>query len=95
LILVNAPWLKICCNAPNCRFNLQEQEHCMKRNRSNPGLEAIYARLDQIQMSAADRLNARAALAQADALADFLLGTIELAKRLLRTRALHPTSAHG
>jgi hypothetical protein len=46
-------------------------------------------------MSSADRLNARAALAQADALAVFLLGAIDLAKRLLRTRALRPTSAHG
>ena len=36
----------------------------MKRDRSTPGLEALYARLDQIRMSQADRLNARAALAQ-------------------------------
>ena len=67
----------------------------MKKDRSKPSLEAIYARLDQIHMSPADRLNARAALAQADALADFLLGTIDLAKRLLGTRALRPTCAHG
>jgi hypothetical protein len=77
------------------RLNLQQKEHCMKRDRSNPGLEAIYARLDEIHMSPADRLNARAALAQADALADFFLGTIDLAKRLFRTRVLRPTSAHG
>jgi len=67
----------------------------MNQARSNPGLEALYARLDEIHMSPADRLNARAALAQADALADFILGTIDLAKRLLGARALRPTSAHG
>ena len=67
----------------------------MNRTERNPGLEAIYARLDEIHMSPADRLNARAALAQADALADFIVGVIDLAKRLLRTRALRPTSAHG
>jgi len=67
----------------------------MDRNKRNSGLEAIYARLDEIHMSPADRLNARAALAQADALADFILGAVDLAKRVLRTRALRPTSAHG
>ena len=67
----------------------------MKNERSHRGLESIYARLEEIQMSPADRLNARAALAQADALADVILGAIDLAKRLLRTRALRPTSAHG
>jgi hypothetical protein len=67
----------------------------MDRIKRNPGLEAIYARLDEIHMSAADRLNARAALAQADALADFLLAVIDLARRVLHIRALHPTSAHG
>jgi hypothetical protein len=64
-----------------------------KRNRRS--LKPIYARLGAIQMSPADRLNARAALAQADALADVILGAIDLAKRLLRTRALHPSSARG
>jgi len=67
----------------------------MDRSKRNPGLEAIYARLDEIHMSPADRQNARAALAQADALADFILGAVDLAKRVLRTRALRPTSAHG
>jgi hypothetical protein len=67
----------------------------MKQARSNPGLEALYARLDEIHMSAADRLNARAALAQADALVDFILAILDLAKRLLGARALRPTSAHG
>jgi hypothetical protein len=67
----------------------------MNQARSNPGLEALNARLDEIHMSAADRLNARAALAQADALADFILATLELAKRLLGARALRPICAHG
>ena len=67
----------------------------MKNERSHRGLESIYARLEEIQMSPADRLNARAAIAQADALAEFIRGAIDLAKRLLRTRALRPTSAHG
>ena len=67
----------------------------MKVERDTRSLEAMYARLDEIHMSPADRQNARAALAQADALADFILRAIDLAKRLLRTRALRPTSAHG
>ena len=67
----------------------------MDRIKRNPGLEAIYARLDEIHMSPADRQNARAALAQADALADFIVGAVDLAKRLLRTGAVRPTSAHG
>jgi hypothetical protein len=67
----------------------------MKSDRSNRSLKSIYARLEEIQMSPADRLNARAAIAQADALAEFIRGAIDLAKRLLRTRALRPTSAHG
>lgn len=66
----------------------------MKQARSNPGLESLYVRLDEIQMSPADRLNARAALAQADVLADFILGIIDLAKRLFGARPLRPTSAH-
>jgi hypothetical protein len=76
-------------------LNPQDQEHCMKSERSIRSLESIYARLDEIRMSPADRLNARAALARADALADAILGAIDLAKRLLRTRALHPTSAQS
>lgn len=67
----------------------------MDRIKRNPGLEAIYARLDEIHMSAADRLNARAALAQADALVDFILAAIDFAKRVLHSRTLRPTSAHG
>ena len=66
----------------------------MNHARTNPALEALYARLDEIQMSPADRLNARAALAQADVLADFILAALDLAKRLFGAHALRPTSAH-
>jgi hypothetical protein len=46
-------------------------------------------------MSPADRQNAKAALAQADALADDILAAIDFVKRLISTRGLHPTSAHS
>ena len=61
----------------------------MKHDRSNPGLEALYARLDEIRMSEAERQQARAALAQADALVDLTLDLVKLVKRLAgaRTRA--------
>jgi hypothetical protein len=66
----------------------------MKRTRANPGLSAIYARIDKVRMSPADRLNAKSALAQADALADALLAASDFIKRVLGTSGLHPTSAH-
>ena len=50
----------------------------MNRKRKDKGLEALYARLDEIRMSEAERQQARAALAQADALADFLLRATRL-----------------
>ena len=56
----------------------------MSRKRKDRGLEALYARLDEIRMNPADRQAARSALAQADAVADFLLG---VARRLSRLRA--------
>ena len=67
----------------------------MNRKNRNPGLEALYARLDEIQMSTADRLAARHALAQADELVDLILGVADLFKRALGARPLSPTSAHG
>jgi len=54
---------------------------------TKPGLEALYARLDEIHMSPADRQNARVALAQADALADILVAILELPRRLIGNRA--------
>lgn len=58
----------------------------MSQKRSNPGLETLYARLDEIRMSSAERQAARSALAQADALADFLLAAQALVKRLAGAR---------
>lgn len=50
----------------------------MNRKRKDKGLEALYARLDEVRMSQADRQTARSALAQADAVADFLLRATRL-----------------
>lgn len=69
----------------------------MIRNRkSTPGssLTALYDRLDEVRMSDADRASAKAALAQADALADNLLAVAHFAKRLLGALTLRPSSAH-
>jgi hypothetical protein len=67
----------------------------MNRTPINPGLSAIYARIDKVRMSPADRLNAKAALAQADALADAILAAIDFIKRVFGARSLRPTSAHS
>ena len=67
----------------------------MNRNQPKPGLSALYARIDKVRMSTADRLNAKAALAQADALADAILAAIDFAKRVFGARDLRPTSAHS
>jgi hypothetical protein len=58
-------------------------------------LSAIYARLDAVRMSEADRANAKAALAQADAVADAVLAIADFIKRLFSASPLHPTSAHN
>ena len=68
----------------------------MKRKTTkSANLSAIYARLDAVRMSAADRANAKAALAQADAVADTVLAIGNFAKRLFNARPLHPNSAHN
>lgn len=67
----------------------------MKRNQPNSSLAALFARVDKVRMSAADRQNAKAALTQADALAGDLLAAIDFVKRLLGAGGLHPTSAHS
>lgn len=68
----------------------------MKRKTTKSGnLSALYARLDAVRMSQADRANAKAALAQADAVADAVLAIADIVKRLFSTRPLHPTSAHS
>jgi hypothetical protein len=69
----------------------------MKRSRKTApraSLSALYDRLDAVRMTAADRANARSALAQADAVATSLLAFADFAKRLFGARTLHPTSAH-
>lgn len=66
------------------------------RKPTRPGsLPALYERLDKIRMSAADRASAKAALAQADAVAEGLIAIAGFARRLVGLRPLHPTSAHG
>lgn len=47
-------------------------------------------RLQQVRMGAHDRLLAEAHLARAEFLADVLIGSIDLAKRVLRTVVLRP-----
>jgi len=48
-------------------------------------LEVLYARLDNVRMTAADRALARANLEQAEALADLLAGALALVRRLVRS----------
>jgi hypothetical protein len=63
----------------------------MSREQNSTGLAAIYARLDEIHMTEADRQTARAALAQADALVDAAFAVKDAVARLFRARSL----AHG
>ncbi len=58
----------------------------------NSNLEGITPldRLQQIRMCAHDRLLAEAHLARAEFLADVLIGSIDFAKRGLRTLVLRP-----
>ncbi|HET9734688.1 MAG TPA: hypothetical protein VFP62_05405 [Burkholderiales bacterium] len=68
----------------------------MKRKTTKSGnLSALYVRLDAVRMSQADRANAKAALAQADAVADAVLAIADFVNRLFSARPLHPTSAHS
>jgi hypothetical protein len=64
------------------------QEKLMKTKRKS-GLEALYARVEAVRMSSADRESARASLAQADAVAQTILAAIGLARRLLAPRPGH------
>lgn len=59
---------------------------------SKPKLDgsATLDRLQQIQISAHDRLLAEAHLARAEFLADVVIGSIDVAKRILRTLVLRP-----
>ena len=70
----------------------------MKRSRRSThgaGLSALYGRLDQVRMTSADRTYAKAALAQADAVASGLLALADFARRLAGARPLHHGSAQG
>jgi hypothetical protein len=80
-----------------------QQRHCnqelpLKRHRKTVpagNLTAVYHRLDSVRMNAAERASAKAALAQADALAGSLLALDEFVRRVLGLRPLHPTTAHS
>lgn len=65
----------------------------------DPTLESLYARLDEIRMADFDRLQAKASLARAEAVAQALRDLGTGAKRLLRTLVVRPirrlTSALG
>jgi hypothetical protein len=69
----------------------------MKRHRRTPNrsLASVYERLDTVRMNSAERASAKAALAQADALAGKLLALANFVKRRMGAHALRPTSAHG
>lgn len=64
----------------------------MRSTISNSKLEGTTPldRLQQIRMGAHDRLLAEAHLARAEFLADVLIGSIDFAKRGLRTLVLRP-----
>lgn len=64
----------------------------MKQTISKSNLEgsATLDRLQQIQISAHDRLLAEAHLARAEFLADVVIGSIDVAKRVLRALVLRP-----
>jgi hypothetical protein len=67
----------------------------LNRKQTNPGLSNLYARIDTVHMSAADRQSAKSALAQADALARAFLAASAFLKRAFGQRGLRATSAHS
>jgi hypothetical protein len=54
-------------------------------------INELYARLDEVRMTPADRQLAKASLAQADALATFILAAVAFLARLVTPR---PNRAH-
>jgi hypothetical protein len=66
---------------------------------TNPDLDFLNARLDEVRMSSHERLRAKARLAQAEAIADAMVGLFNLVKRLLKGLAArplgHPTKLTG
>jgi hypothetical protein len=65
-----------------------------RRTASRTSLSGLYHRVDAVRMNPAERVSAKAALAQADALANALLALADLAKRALGLCGLHHHSAH-
>ena len=59
-------------------------------SRSKRDLALLNARLDKIRMSEYERLRAKAGLAQAEAVADFIFGATNAIRRLLKTRVICP-----
>jgi len=57
-------------------------------------LEVLYARLDSVRMTAADRALARANLEQAQALSDLLTAALALLRRLVGTGAARGQRPH-
>ncbi len=61
-----------------------------KIRNSNHSLTFLDARMDEIQMSNHERLQAKAHLAQAEAIANAVAGLLGLIRRLLKTPAARP-----
>ena len=58
--------------------------------RTDPNLEFLYARLDEIRMSGLERVRAKASLARADAIAGLMVDAANGARRLLCTLVVQP-----
>jgi len=61
-----------------------------KISKTNDGLAFLNARLDEVRMSGHERLRAKARLAQAEAVADAIVGLIGLIRRLVKTLFARP-----
>jgi hypothetical protein len=67
-----------------------------KSKGTNPDMDAIYARLDEIRMPAYERLAARAHLARAEAISDLIVAAVRALQsvaKALTTRRLRRTLA--
>ena len=58
--------------------------------KTDPSLEFLYARLDEVHMSRHERLRAKASLASAEAFADVMVEMVNGIKRLLKILVLRP-----
>ena len=56
-----------------------------KISKTNAQMEYLYSRLDEIQMNGHERLKAKARLAQAEAVADFIAAMLKGIGRLFRS----------